>query len=100
MRDSARGIRTQAATTARIALIGLVLPLVCMGACSFDPVKDLQRKAVGMRPKQLERCLPEAGSVEIQDDVERLSYAWTLDERGADEVVADLDSVTGDELRA
>lgn len=80
-------------TGARIALAALFAALLGAGACSVDPVRDLERKAIGMRPRLLETCLPEASRVEIEDDVERLTYAWTLGERLAGELATDLESI-------
>ena len=71
------------------ALVGAL----CAG-CSADPIRDLKRQAAGMRPRLLETCLPEASAVQIDGDVERLTYAWNLDEPGVDLGGAgELDSV-------
>jgi hypothetical protein len=65
------------------ALAGSAL-LLC-ATCRNDPVRALQSEAVGMRPRLLESCLPEAGAVEIlEDEVERLSYSWALGDRISD----------------
>ncbi len=61
----------------RICALAALGGLLC--ACGTDPVKDLKRQAIGMRPRLLESCLPEASQVSIDGDVERLTYAWTLD---------------------
>jgi hypothetical protein len=66
------------------------LAAVLGASCSADPIRELQRQAIGMRPLLLESCLPEAGAVELDGDVERLTYAWALGERIAD---VDLDPV-------
>jgi hypothetical protein len=75
-------------------ILGALAALLIAG-CTVDPVRDLERRAVGVRPRLLEACLPEPGEVEIaEDEVERLSYAWTLGERAdvtdlGDEMLAD-----------
>ena len=63
--------------SARLLARGLAAAALC-AACSADPVKELKRQAIGMRPRLLESCLPEASQVQIEGDVERLTYAWTL----------------------
>jgi hypothetical protein len=78
---------------ARRPIRALAAALACAlcAACSVDPVKDLKRQAIGMRPRLLETCLPEASEVEIEGDVERLTYAWTLG--GSDDRGDELESV-------
>jgi hypothetical protein len=70
-----------------VRLANALVAVLC-ASCSADPIRELQRQAIGMRPLLLESCLPEAGAVELSGDVERLTYAWTLGERISD---VDLD---------
>lgn len=75
----------------RVLVLGLAS--ASLAGCGVDPVRDLKRQTVGMRPRLLESCLPEASQVQIEGDVERLTYAWTLGERSSDGLEDELDSV-------